>query len=367
MARTTVLNWIQEVSDERISDIPARTLFCTVAQHTFDEICLQHLGYQRKHYQRYALASLFVAGCYCLENPMHFEPCVLGELCTQLYTQLEILQAIYDTLRWLAPHNVHADTVVVVRTLARHEVSVCHLVTMPNGTQVVRKRIWSTGHQLPAYTAVVELLVHRMLRGAEHPHVATLHGVTVEAGGTVDLFYDYVPHPLSTFVQTPHGLALVHDILCGVRSLHDEDIAHRDLKMENIHVSTTQRAVVLDTGAAGYGTMRHTVPACTISYRSPDLLRAECTGTDYTYDGKTLDIWSIGVLILELLNGRTTMGQATGFTTAAGMLELIRVHKPLALSAARRHLTSAQFTVLKKCLADVPAHRPTIHDILAVF
>lgn len=362
----TMLCWIQKVSRDRIPEIPVRALFCTVAQQTFRDICLPHLHHQQS--QLYALASMFVAGCYCLEDPMYFNPDVLWELSTQLYTQLEIVLAISDTLRWLAPRHVRAaETVEVVRKLAQHETSTCHLVTMADGVQVVRKRIWSAGHQLPAYTAIVELLVHRMLRGAEHPHVATLRAATVEANGTIDLFYDYVPHPLYSFVQTSRCLALVHDILCGVRSLHTRDIAHRDLKMENIHVSAERRAILLDTGAAGYGSVRHTVPACTISYRSPDLLRAECTGTDYTYDGKTLDIWSIGVLILQLLNGCATMGQATGSTTAQGMLELIRRHKPTALAAACKHLTPTQYTVLETCLADAPSQRPTIHAVLDAF
>ncbi|KAM1231121.1 hypothetical protein ACFX13_041918 [Malus domestica] len=84
--------------------------------------------------------------------------------------------------------------------------------------------------------------------------------------------------------------------------LHSHHIIHRDLKPENILLSGTQDDVVLKVADFGLSRSLHpgdyaeTVCGSPL-YMAPEVLQFE------RYDGK-VDMWSIGVILFELLNGR---------------------------------------------------------------
>ncbi|XP_068328378.1 serine/threonine-protein kinase ATG1t-like isoform X1 [Pyrus communis] len=84
--------------------------------------------------------------------------------------------------------------------------------------------------------------------------------------------------------------------------LHLHHIIHRDLKPENILLSGTQDDVVLRVADFGLSRSLHpgdyaeTVCGSPL-YMAPEVLQFE------RYDGK-VDMWSVGVILFELLNGR---------------------------------------------------------------
>ena len=157
-------------------------------------------------------------------------------------------------------------------------------------------------------------------------------------------------------------------LLRGVRDLHAKGIAHRDLKGANIHVTADHRCKLLDVGSAGSGPTRYTVPACTISHRVPDLLQAEIRGGPYAYEGIRLDMWSVGVLILELLVGPHPFGHIHANISAEQMLANLQEKKPAVLAALQPPLcTPDQRTVLIRCLDDHPKNRPEITEVLDAF
>jgi hypothetical protein len=314
----------------------------------------------------YQMACLFISGCICLQDGYSFEPNVTSRVSGHPCAQIQ--QAIRTILHWMSPGREQSwEMPVILNTLAIHDTSICQTVQL-HGLTCVRKRIPYVQDGLPRYMAIVEIFVHRTVR--QHPCIATLLGTYIHIDGTVDLFYEFIPYPISNFIGSRTTIpSLIRDLVSAVKCLHEHELAHRDLKLENIHVTISKRCVLLDMGAAGYGP-RTTVPACTISYRSPEILSAEIqTGSidsEYPYNPQKLDIWSMGVIILELYYGRGVFGKPSARTTPLEMLQLIQSHRPTALDRARG-LPSSQHAILIRCLQDNPLKRPTIHDLSNVF
>lgn len=98
---------------------------------------------------------------------------------------------------------------------------------------------------------------------------------------------------------------LLRHVLHGMAHVHQHGILHRDLKTHNILVYHTtdsvhpQRAVVADFGSAKLYLPGRTNSSgvCTLCYTAPEVLLGEVR---YNY---AVDVWSIGVVALELMYG----------------------------------------------------------------
>lgn len=95
--------------------------------------------------------------------------------------------------------------------------------------------------------------------------------------------------------------SIFKDVAAGVTYLHELNIAHRDLKCENILIFEDNRAVVSDFGFVknlGTSTSNLCRTFCgSTAYASPDVLRG------LPYDPKMNDVWSIGVVLFTMLSG----------------------------------------------------------------
>ncbi|KAI0196674.1 kinase-like domain-containing protein [Xylaria flabelliformis] len=113
---------------------------------------------------------------------------------------------------------------------------------------------------------------------------------------------------LLTSERGPRGMSMeaatiLREALLGLKFLHDNDWIHKDIKPQNIGVirSNPPRAVILDVGQAVFLASGATLEATpgfggTVGYLAPE---REMTRYD-----KGADIWSMGVVALELTYGR---------------------------------------------------------------
>jgi serine/threonine protein kinase len=141
---------------------------------------------------------------------------------------------------------------------------------------------------------------------------------------------------------------------------HGAGIIHRDLKPQNLFVTKrlngTPLVKVLDFGIAkavgptALGQMALTDSATIIGsplYMAPEQMRAE-----RTIDART-DIWSIGVVLYELLGGELPF---TGDTVTAVVIKV--VNEPAkALSSLRPGLDENLATIVMRCLEKRPDDR----------
>ena len=87
----------------------------------------------------------------------------------------------------------------------------------------------------------------------------------------------------------------------GVQYMHDKDIAHRDLKCENILILSNNHAIVGDFGFAREFEDSDDFMCKTFcgsaAYASPELLRGSF------YNAKSNDVWSLGIVLYVMICG----------------------------------------------------------------
>jgi 5'-AMP-activated protein kinase catalytic alpha subunit len=95
------------------------------------------------------------------------------------------------------------------------------------------------------------------------------------------------------------ALNYFQQIISSLEYLHHQNIAHRDLKPENILIDDKKSIKLSNFGLATmYNQDRLLNTRCgTKFYTSPEILRGE------DYQGETADVWSIGVILYQMLTG----------------------------------------------------------------
>nr|CAG4641548.1 EOG090X033O [Eurycercus lamellatus] len=96
-----------------------------------------------------------------------------------------------------------------------------------------------------------------------------------------------------------HVQFLVYQILRGLKYIHSAGIIHRDLKPSNIAVNEDCELKILDFGLARPTETEMTGYVATRWYRAPEIM---LNWMRYT---QTVDIWSVGCIMAELLTSRT--------------------------------------------------------------
>ena len=358
-----IAEWIEDICRDMIHH-PLQQHHMVQLAHSlsmrhFQETCA---SVPKSDYQLSVLACLHVVSCYATHRPVDLV--TLQTICCHCYEPERIVGAVYAFLRWMSP-TLDADPVHYVENLTRDWDTVCDRVCQ-KGRSMVRKRIVHDG--LPAYHAVIEVFVHTVLAQTESSHIARLLAVDVQET-QIDLYYEYVEHPVALLQNGDHQQKRkwVLGLLRGVGCLHALGIAHRDLKPDNLHMDADGECQILDVGSAGFGSVRHTNPLCTITHRSPEMLQAEVDQEDYEYDGRTLDMWSLGVVIAQLYGHWRPFGHISIDTTAAQMLQRIQQRTVSTIQTLERVLPAAQVDLVRRCLHHNPHERPQIIELLETF
>ena len=140
----------------------------------------------------------------------------------------------------------------------------------------------------------------------DHPNICTIYEIDETPDGQMFIamaFYEgkNLRELLRTdAIETEMALDIVSQIVTGLSKAHEKDIVHRDIKPENILLTTEGVAKIVDFGLAkleGLTKMTRTgATVGTVAYMSPEQVRSEKVG-------HRSDIWSVGVVLYELLTG----------------------------------------------------------------
>nr|XP_055046370.1 mitogen-activated protein kinase 12b [Misgurnus anguillicaudatus] len=91
---------------------------------------------------------------------------------------------------------------------------------------------------------------------------------------------------------------LVYQILRGLKYIHSAGIIHRDLKPGNLAVNQDCELKILDFGLARQADSEMTGYVVTRWYRAPEVI------LNWMHYSQTVDIWSVGCIMAEMLLGR---------------------------------------------------------------
>lgn len=147
----------------------------------------------------------------------------------------------------------------------------------------------------------------RILKHVEHPFVVRLR-YAFQNEHKLYLVMDYYPGG-SLFVhlrkskafEEPKARFYAAQLFLAIAHLHSLHVMYRDLKLENILMDSMGNIAITDFGLSKEDDQGSTFVG-TPEYLAPELLSSQRTSTSY---GKSVDWWSYGVLVYELISGKT--------------------------------------------------------------
>eukprot|EP00045_Choanoeca_perplexa_P008233 m.75916 g.75916 ORF g.75916 m.75916 type:complete len:997 (-) comp14409_c0_seq1:101-3091(-) len=143
------------------------------------------------------------------------------------------------------------------------------------------------------------------LKKIRHPHVVRLYDVihtedtvmlVLECLGGGELF-DYLVSRRR--LSETEGRRFVRQILSALEFCHNQNVVHRDLKLENLLLGSDDQVKITDFGFSNLfkeGGLMSTFVGSP-AYAAPEILANE------KYIGPNADIWSLGVIIFTILTG----------------------------------------------------------------
>jgi serine/threonine-protein kinase len=238
---------------------------------------------------------------------------------------------------------------------------------------------------LPDY-AIDETAAARFLREArsvatlDHPNICTVHEAGRSDDGHLFLAMTYYAGETlkdrltsSEALPVAQALDIAGQIARGLACAHAAGIVHRDLKPANVMLTADGTVKILDFGLAKSRDQTMTASGIvmgTIAYMSPEQMLGQ------TVDGRA-DLWSLGVMLVEMLTGshpalgdhpsgtlaRRIEARHPGTMTPQVAPALTRlVDRLTRRDAAERYQTAADVVagldVLRDRMASVRARRP---------
>jgi eukaryotic-like serine/threonine-protein kinase len=194
------------------------------------------------------------------------------------------------------------------------------------------------------------LLEARAASALDHPHICTIH----EAGETEEgqLFLAmscYSGETLRERMRSEGALSvgeaveLARQLLCGLGAAHAAGIVHRDVKPGNLMLTSEGTLKILDFGLAKVRDLSLTGSGerpGTVAYMSPEQLGRE------SVDARS-DLWSAGVVLYEMLTGKTPFGAGHELSTVYRIL----FEEPAAPTSLRLEIPLELEVVLLRLLA----------------
>lgn len=156
-------------------------------------------------------------------------------------------------------------------------------------------------------------------------------------------------------LPVPDAIGLVRTMAHAMAEAHDRGIVHRDLKPANVIIDRRGHPIVMDFGLAlrpaATDDLRLTLSG--VAMGTPAYMPPEQAGGDHDAIGPPADVYSLGVILYELLTGRVPFEGRT-FGKLLAQIERDPPPLPSSLNAA---INESLENIILKALAKVPKDR----------
>lgn len=198
--------------------------------------------------------------------------------------------------------------------------------------------------------------------GLEHPNIVNIYDVGSENGMHYIVMECVEGITLKTYIEKKGHLSFKEAVSIaiqvgrGIEAAHNKRIVHRDIKPQNIIISTEGKVKVTDFGIARVATT-NTINADvmgSVHYASPEQAR------NGFVDGRS-DIYSLGIVMYEMVTGRVPFD---GESTVAVAIQHLQ-EEMVVPSAYVPELPISMEKIILKCTQKSPDRRyQTIGDLL---
>ena len=206
------------------------------------------------------------------------------------------------------------------------------------------------------------LVEARAAAALDHPNVCTIHEVGETEEGHLFLAMPlYEGETLEARVRRGRipfedAVPIVIQMARGLSCAHQAGIVHLDVKPSNVMLLADGTAKILDFGIARRdGPSSHAAPLGTIAYMSPEQVRGGAVD-------QRADVWSLGVVLHEMLTGARPFGGGDRRGVAAAILR----DEPALLASSHPDVPAGIDELLQRALAKRPEHRhPSVAALAA--
>lgn len=196
-----------------------------------------------------------------------------------------------------------------------------------------------------------------------HPNIVTLYDIADEGDiqfAVMELVDGKTLRQLiADGIDWQDAVSFAHGIANGLSAAHSKNLMHRDIKPDNVIVTSDGTAKILDFGLARSETLHADqeltvsgLAAGTIPYMSPE----QAKGKELTC---VTDIFSFGTVLFEMLTGVNPFRADTALQT----LRLVGDAQPAELTSFVSELPSGLISLVSSMLSHDPSHRPSASEI----
>ncbi len=194
-----------------------------------------------------------------------------------------------------------------------------------------------------------------ILSDTSHPNIVEVHGIESIAGETVMRMELVDGDDLATrlalegTLDTKVLVATALGISAGLGAAHRAGLVHRDLKPQNILLTSDGVPKIADFGMARAASFAGVDASAFAVAGTPDYMAPECT-TPLAVDSRS-DLYSLGCMLYEMASGKPPFSAATSFA-------ILEAHRSQEVPALPRRVPAALRALIGSMLAKSPVDRP---------